>query len=44
MKYIFNACPTCSFPAKEQLFNLTADPVRTIANQLVFLGQFKLSC
>lgn len=38
MKYIFNACPTCSFPAKEQLFNLTADPVRTIANQLVFLG------
>ena len=27
MKYIFNACPTCSFPAKEQLFNLTADPV-----------------
>jgi arylsulfatase len=26
MKYIFNACPTCSFPAKEQLFNLTADP------------------
>jgi arylsulfatase len=26
MKYIFNACLGCSFPAKEQLFNLTADP------------------
>ena len=26
MKYIFNACPTCSFPPREQLFNLTADP------------------
>lgn len=26
MKYIFNACPTCTFPPKEQLFNLTADP------------------
>ena len=27
MKYIFNACPTCTFPPREQLFNLTA--VRT---------------
>lgn len=26
MKYIFNACPTCTFPPLEQLFNLTADP------------------
>jgi len=26
MKYVFNACPTCTFPPKEQLFNLTADP------------------
>jgi len=26
MKYIFNACPTCTFPPEEQLFNLTADP------------------
>jgi hypothetical protein len=26
MKYIFNACEGCSFPAIEQLFNLTADP------------------
>ena len=26
MKYIFNACPTCSFPPREQLFNVSADP------------------
>ena len=26
MKYIFNACPDCTFPPREQLFNLTADP------------------
>jgi hypothetical protein len=26
MKYIFNACPSCTFPPREQLFNLSADP------------------
>ena len=26
MKYIFNACQDCTFPPKEQLFNLTNDP------------------
>lgn len=25
MKYIFNACPTCTFPPREQLFNLTEE-------------------
>jgi len=41
MKYIFNACPTCTFPPREQLFNLTA--VRTHVLQSASIRSASLS-